>query len=77
MEGDSTFDLPTRQLLFPSQFPVRQSFSIPDIAGNEANVQATTWRDAIEGRITTAMQALSSIDAGILGTTITEIDTNA
>lgn len=75
------FILSDNDKLFPSAFPVKQSFSLLDYpvgttAPPNAAQRADTWRDTIVARITTAIQAKRAESASAdIGTTIQNIDT--
>lgn len=77
------FILDDNSRAFPTQFPVKYSFSLLDYpvgttAPPNAAQRADIWRDAIIARVTTAVQetrASSASGATGLGTTVQVIDT--
>jgi hypothetical protein len=75
------FDLPANAKLFPSNFPVKQIFSLLDFpvgttAPPNAAQRADIWRDAVVTRITEAMQAKrAEATSSDIGTIVQNIDT--
>lgn len=77
------FELDSNSRAFPTQFPVKYSFSLLDYpvgttAPPNAATRADVWRDAIISRVTTAVQdarSESASGASGLGTTVQVIDT--
>jgi len=68
-----TFVLPDNDLVFPSQFPLKQLFAIDDY-GN-ALACATYFQTTIVTRITAAITDIVDNTPGVIGTTIQTIDT--
>ncbi len=74
------FELDANSRAFPTQFPVKYSFSLLDYpvgttAPPNAATRADVWRDTIIERVTTAMQETRAYGASGVGTTIQVIDT--
>lgn len=75
------FELAANAKLFPTNFPVKQCFSLLDYpAGSDeppdAAQRADIWRDAIISRVTTAMRAKRAETISVdVGTTVQTIDT--
>lgn len=74
------FTLAANSRVFPTQFPVKQSFSLLDYpvgttAPPNAAVRADTWRDTIISRITAAVQSKRSGLSSNIGTSVQVIDT--
>lgn len=75
------FTLPANAKLFPSNFPVKQSFSLLDYpvgttAPPNAAVRADLWRDTIVSRLTAGMQEKRGEAASSdIGTIVQNIDT--
>lgn len=75
------FVLPANAKLFPSNFPVKQSFSLLDFpvgttAPPNAAQRADIWRDTVVSRVTTAVQAKRAEAASSdIGTIVQNIDT--
>lgn len=73
---EDAFDLPANDLVFPSQFPVKQQFAIADYEdADQALLYATAFRNTIVTRITDAMEALVENVPGAIGTSIDTINT--
>lgn len=71
---DLTFELSASDKKFPSQFPVKQRFSLEDY--EDAAARATVWRDTIKTRLDTAITTLRNISVGAVGEEIDNIDTS-
>lgn len=74
------FTLADNDKAFPTNFPVKQVFSLVDYpvgttAPPNAAVRADTWRDTIVTRTTTAVQGKRTEAATYVGTTVTVVDT--
>jgi len=63
------FDLPDRDLRFPSQFPAEAIFSREDVAN--ANDRAQTFDAEIVTRVTAAITALLVVNVGVLKDEVT------
>ena len=72
--GDLTYTLAENDRLFPSQFPVKQTFSTEDYP-DDANERATLWRNTIKTRLENAVAALRSLAPGTVGEETDNIDT--
>lgn len=71
-DGDGlTFSLPSDARRFPSQFPVKQLFSLSDEA--DANDRAVLYRTTIETRLVTARDAQTQKITGVSGRFITSL----
>jgi len=66
-----TFTLPTRDVFFPSGFPVKQIFSLDDF--NDANARAVLWRDTIKTRIIAQRDAWLAKSVGNVDENITTV----
>lgn len=75
------FTLPSNAKLFPSNFPIKESFSLLDYpvgttAPPNAAVRADLWRDTVVSRITSGVQAKRAESASSdIGTIVQNIDT--
>lgn len=69
-----TFTLADEDRKFPSQFPVKATFSRADFP-SDANARAVLWYDTIRDRCETAMETIRGYAAGITGRDISNIDT--
>jgi hypothetical protein len=73
---EETFTLPANDLVFPSQFPVKQQFAIADYEdATQALLYATAFRNTIVTRITTAVTNLVDNVPGAIGSEISVINT--
>lgn len=70
-EGDSSFTLPAVQRRLPSQFPVKQMFSLADF--EDANARAVLFRDTMITRLTAVRTALLARDPGYTGHSVIPI----
>ncbi len=72
--GEGSFDLPANDVMFPDQFPVKETFDTED--DDDAGEKAKSWRDEVRSRIETAMEELRGrVVASGIGTQIDVIDT--
>lgn len=71
---DLTYTLATNDKKFPSQFPVKQSFSRVDYP-DDAYDRADLWIETLKTKIDTAVTALRAIPETLVGTTVSNIDT--
>jgi hypothetical protein len=74
------FELPANSRAFPTQFPVKQSFSLADYPVGtsgppNAAVRANVWKSTIVTRITAAVESKRSESALYIGTAVENIDT--
>ncbi len=74
-DGDAlTFTLADNDRKFPSQFPVKQRFSLEDYG--DAAERAELWRSTIKTRLDTAITTLRNISVANTGEEIANIDTS-
>jgi len=72
--GGLSYDLADDDRKFPSQFPVKASFSLADHPA-DANDRALLFRDKVRERIDTAITALRGNTVGTVGRDIDNEDT--
>ena len=72
--GGLSYTLGDDDRKFPSQFPVKKTFSRADYP-SDANDRAVLYRTTLKTRLDTAMTALRSRAAGTTGREIDNIDT--
>lgn len=74
-DGDAlTFTLAGEDRKFPSQFPIKTTFSISDYP-TDANARAVLYRDTLRTRLDVAVTALRAKTVGTTGRDIENIDT--
>lgn len=74
------FTLDSNDKLFPTNFPIKQTFSLADYpegttAPPAASKRANTWRNAIVDRVTAAVIAKRAVSSLYIGQTVQTIDT--
>jgi len=69
-----TYTLPDDDRKFPSQFPVKYTFSLADYP-SDANDRAVLFRQTMKTRIDAAVTAIRALDEGTTGHEIDVIDT--
>lgn len=73
-DGDAlTFTLADNARQFPSQFPVKQRFSLEDY--EDAAARAELWRSTIKTRLDTAITTLRTISVSNTGEEVANLDT--
>ena len=68
-QGELTFDLPADARALPSQFPIKQSFSLDD--NEDAGARATLFRNTMETRLVAARDAKLALSPGVTGHFVT------
>lgn len=69
--GEDAFSLPAEDRRLPSQFPIKQLFSLDD--HDDAATRASTFRSAIEDRMETARDTILEESVGPIGHFITTV----
>ena len=68
-----TYTLPTNDKYFPSQFPVKQRFSLSDF--EDAYTRAILWKDTVKTAISNAVINKRGMTVELVGEEIVNIDT--
>lgn len=67
--GELTFSLPADVAALPSQFPIKQIFSLGDY--EDAGARATLFRNTMETRLVAARDAKLALSPGVTGHFVT------